>query len=101
MSAVKLTMPLVVFASENPDFDLSVPLGPREGEYILKQVAVHEDEKTINAPIVPPVHPACLDLFTGEVEILQNLLKRKELKDFVALARRINLSQTLIDNRIN
>ena len=27
--------------------------------------------------------------------------KRKELEDFVALVRRINLSQALIDNRIN
>jgi hypothetical protein len=24
----------VVFAGENPDFDLSAPFGPREGEYI-------------------------------------------------------------------
>jgi hypothetical protein len=91
----------VVFAGENPDFDLSVPFGPREGECILKQVAVHEDEETIDAPIVPPVYPACLDLFAGEVEILQHLLKRQELEDFVALVRRINLSQALIDNRIN
>jgi hypothetical protein len=29
------------------------------------------------------------------------LLKRKELEDFVALVRGINLSQALIDNRIN
>jgi hypothetical protein len=54
-----------------------------------------------NAPIVPPVHPACLNLFAGGVETLQDLLKRKELEHFVALVRRINFSQALIDNRIN
>ena len=90
-----------MLARNNVHFYFRISPWPLKRGWILQNVPVNKNKKTIDTAIVAAVDPTLLDFITRKVEIFQNLLKREVFENLIYLLGRETLPGSFFDDGVN